>query len=216
MHRTVSLGRCSLAVALATILLTCPAAGLAQLPLPLPLPSPTTSSIVGNASAAQVSVLGILGTAMTTALADTGTLTTANNALDASTLAGGVPAALSAETLSASTISWADQVDSEASLGNLTMTVAGVGITADFVMAQASQVLGAAGSASSTLTNLAVNGTPIAVTGAPNQAVWIPGGQVIINEQTISSTGAAVVNALHVVVTGVADVVVASATAGVS
>ena len=216
MHRTVSLGRCSLAVALATILLTCPAAGLAQLPLPLPLPSPTTSSIVGNASAAQVSVLGILGTAMTTALADTGTLTTANNALDASTLAGGVPAALSAETLSASTISWADQVDSEASLGNLTMTVAGVGITADFVMAQASQVLGAAGSGSSTLTNLAVNGTPIAVTGAPNQAVWIPGGQVIINEQTISSTGAAVVNALHVVVTGVVDVVVASATAGVS
>jgi len=153
---------------------------------------------------------------MTTALADTGTLTTANNALDTSMLAGGIPSALSAETLSASTISWADQVDSEASLGNLSMTVAGVGITADFVMAEASQVLGAAGSGSSTLTNLVINGTPIAVTGAPNQAVWIPGGQVIINEQTISSTGAAVVNALHVVVTGVADVVVASATAGVS
>jgi hypothetical protein len=153
---------------------------------------------------------------MTTALADTGTLTTANNALDASMLAGGIPSALSAETLSASTISWADQVDSEASLGNLSMTVAGVGITADFVMAEASQVLGAAGSGSSTLTNLVINGTPIAVTGAPNQAVWIPGGQVILNEQTISSTGAAVVNALHVVVTGVADVVVASATAGVS
>jgi len=130
-------------------------------------------------------------------------------------LAGGIPSALSAETLSASTISWADQVDSEASLGNLSMTVAGVGITADFVMAEASQVLGAAGSGSSTLTNLVINGTPIAVTGAPNQAVWIPGGQVILNEQTISSTGA-VVNALHVVVTGVADVVVASATAGVS
>jgi hypothetical protein len=123
---------------------------------------------------------------MTTALADTGTLTTANNALDASMLAGGIPSALSAETLSASTISWADQVDSEASLGNLSMTVAGVGITADFVMAEASQVLGAAGSGSSTLTNLVINGTTIAVTGAPNQAVWIPGGQVILNEQTIS------------------------------
>jgi hypothetical protein len=223
MHRTKSLGRCSMAVALATILLTWPAAGFAQLggqlpPIP-PLPSPpagTSSTIVGDASAAQVSVLGILGTATTTALADTGTLTTANNALDASTLAGGIPAALSAETLSASTISWADQVDSEASLGNLSMTVAGVGITADFVMAQASQVLGAAGSGSSTLTNLAINGTPIALNGAPNQAIWIPGGQVILNEQTISSTGTAVVNAIHVVVTGVADVVVASATAGVS
>jgi hypothetical protein len=153
---------------------------------------------------------------MTTALADTGTLTTANNALDASTLAGGIPAALSAETLSASTISWANQVDSEASLGNLSMTVAGVGITADFVMAQASQVAGAAGSGSAILTNLAINGTPITVSGAPNQAISIPGGQVIINQQTISSTGAAAVNALHVVVSGVADVVVASATAGVS
>jgi hypothetical protein len=153
---------------------------------------------------------------MTTALANTGTLTTANDALDASMLAGGIPAVLSAETLSASTISWPNQVDSEVSLGNLSMTVAGVGITADFVMAQASQVAGAAGIGSSTLTNLTVNGTSIAVTGVPNQAVWIPGGQVIINEQTISSTGAAVVNALHVVVAGVADVVVASATAGVS
>ncbi len=221
MHRTISLGRCSMAVALATILLTSPAIGFAQLGglPPLPLPSPpaaTSSTIVGDASAARVSVLGILGTAMTTALADTGTLTTANNALDASTLAGGIPAALSAETLSASTISWPNQVDSAASLGNLSMTVAGVGITADFVMAEASQVQGAAGTGSSTLTNLVINGIPIAVSGAPNQAISIPGGQVIINQQTISSTGAAAVNALHVVVTGVADVVVASATAGVS
>ena len=220
MHRTISLGRCSMAVALATILLTGPAAGLAQLPLPpLPLPSPpatTSSSLVGAASAARVSVLGILGTAVTTALANTGTLTSANNALDASMNAGGIPSALSAETLSASTISWPNQVDSQASLGNLSMTVAGVGISADFVMAQASQVLGAAGSGSSSLSNLVINGTPIAVSGAPNQAISIPGGQVIINQQTISATGGAVVNALHVVVSGVADVVVASATAGIS
>jgi hypothetical protein len=218
MHRTISLRRCSIAVALATILLTSPASGLAQLGgLPLPSSPPATSStIVGGASAAQVCVLGILGTPMTTALADTGTLTSANNALDASTLAGGIPSTLSAETLSASTISWADQVDSEASLSSLSMTVAGVGITADLVMAQASQVLGAAGSGSSILSNLAINGTPIAVSGAPNQAIAVPGGQVIINEQTISSTGAAVVNALHVVISGVADVVIASATAGIS
>lgn len=220
MHQTRSLRHRAIAFALAMALLAWPAASDAQLggllpPLPTPTPT-TTSTVVGDASAAQVSLLGILGTATTTALADTGTLTTANNAVDASTLAGGVPSVLSAETLSASTISWADQVDSAASLGNLSMTVAGVGITADFVMAQASQVLGAAGSGSSTLTNLAINGTPIAVSGAQNQAISIPGGQVIINQQTISSTGAAVVNALHVVITGVADVVVASATAGIS
>ena len=222
MHRTISLGRCFMAVALATILLICPAGGLAELGAlvpPPPLPSPpaaTSSTVVGDASAARVSVLGILGTAMTTALADTGTLSGVNDARDASTVIGSVPSTLSAETLSAATVSWVDQVDSEASLTNLSMTVAGIGITADSVIAQASQVLGAAGSGTSYIDNLSINGTPIAVTGAPNQAVWIPGGQVIINEQTVSSTGTAVVNALHVAITGVADVVIASATAGIS
>lgn len=220
MHQTRSLRHCSIAVALAMALLAWPAAGYGQLGgllPPLPTPTSTTSStVVASASAAQVSLLGLLGTATTTALADTGTLAGANDASNASLLTGGVPSTLTAETLGSTAISWADEVDSQASLGNLSMTVAGVGITADFVMAQASQVLGAPGSGSSTLTNLAINGTPIAVNGAPNQAIWIPGGQVILNEQTISSTGTAVVNALHVVVTGVADVVVASATAGIS
>jgi hypothetical protein len=216
MHRTKSLGRCSMAVALATILLTWPAAGFAQLGGLLPAPTTsTTPTVVGNASAAQVSVLGILGTATTTALAGTGTLSGVNDSRDASMVTGSSPF-LSAETLSAATISWVDQVDSFASLANLNMTVAGIGITADSVLAQASQVVGAAGSGSSTLGNLSINGTPIDVTGASNQAIWIPGGQVIINEQTISSTGTAVVNALHVTITGVADVVIASATAGIS
>ena len=37
---------------------------------------------------------------------------------------------------------------------------------------------------------------------------------MVLNEQTVSSAGTTV-NALHAVVTGVADVVVASATAGI-
>jgi hypothetical protein len=143
----------------------------------------TTPTVVGDASAARVSVLGILGTTTTTALADTGTLSGVNGARDASMVIGSVP---------------------------------GVGITFDSAVARASQVLGAAGSGSSVFSNLSINGTPIAVTGAPNQAVWIPGGQVIINEQTISPTGTAVVNALHVTVTGVADATIASASAGIS
>jgi len=80
-------------------------------------------------------------------------------------------------------------------------------------MAQASQALGGAGSGSSTISNLAIGGVLINVTGAPNQIVAIPGGVVTINQQTISATGAAVVNAVHVTV---ADVVIASATAGIS
>jgi hypothetical protein len=210
--------RCTASVAIAVVLagmLAWPGASLAQLGGLLPSPTTSTTTVVGDASAARVSVLGILGTATTTALADTGTLSGVNDARDASLVTGSVPA-LSAETLSAATISWVDQVDSEASLANLNMTVAGIGITADSVLAQASQVVGAAGSGSSTLSNLSINGTPIDVTGAPNQTIWVPGGQVIINEQTVSSTGTAVVNALHVTINGVADVVIASATAGIS
>jgi len=220
MQRNVSLKHCSLAIALAAAVLMSPAASVAQLggilPAPPPIPTLTpptgsASSVTGSASALNATILG-----MTTALGSTGTLSGVNDSRDASMVVGSLPAGVAGETLSASTISWTDQVASEASLANLNMTVAGIGITADFVMAQASQALGAAGSGSSAISNLAVNGVPINITGAPNQTVAIPGGVVTINEQTISATGAAVVNAVHVTVAGVADVVIASATAGIS
>lgn len=219
MHHVVSIKRCSLAVALAMALLLSPTVGFAQLgglpiPTPIPIPIPTTttaSSVVGNASAVSSTVLGF-----TTVLAGTGTLSGVNDARDASMTAGSLPSILTAETLSAATIGWPDQVYSTASLTNLSTTVAGIGITADSVMAQASQIAGSAGTGSSSFSNLAIAGVPINVTGAPNQVVAIPGGIVTINEQTISSTGAAVVNALHVTVAGVADLVVSSATAGIS
>jgi len=220
MQRTVSLKRCSLAIVLAAAVLMSPAASVAQLggilPTPVPIPtltppSGTASSVTGSASAISTTILG-----MTTALGSTGTLSGVNDSRDASMVVGSLPTGVTGETLSASAISWADQVASEASLSNLNMTVAGIGITADLVMAQASQALGAAGSGSSTISNLAIGGLPINVTGAPNQTVAIPGGLVTINEQTISATGAAVVNAVHVTVAGVADVVIASATVGIS
>ena len=197
-------------------LLAWPAIGLAQLGGLLPSPGSSTTTITGDATAVRATVLGLLGTATTTALADTGTLSGVNDARDASMDTGTVPSVLTGEVLSAGTISWPDEVDSAVSLANLNMSVAGIGISADSVMAEASQVLGAAGSGTSYIDNLSINGIPVAVTGAPNQTIWVPGGQVIINEQTISSTGTAVVNALHVAITGVADVVIASATAGIS
>jgi len=215
MHHVVSIKRCSLAVALAMALLLSPAVGFAQLGgLPIPIPTPTTttaSSVVGSASAVSSTVLGF-----TTVLGGTGTLSGVNDARDASMTVGSLPSILTAETLSAATIGWPDQVYSTASLTNLSMTVAGIGITADSVMAQAAQIAGSAGTGSSSFSNLAIAGVPISVTGAPNQVVAIPGGVVTINEQTISSTGAVVVNALHVAVAGVANLVVASATAGIS
>ena len=200
-------------------LLAWPSVGLAQLGGLLPPigSSTTTSTITGDAAAVRATLFGAVGLlTTTTSLADTGTLSGVNDARDASMDTGTVPSVLTGEVLSAGTISWPDEVDSAVSLANLNMSVAGIGIYADSVVAEASQVLGAAGSGTSYIDNLSINGMPVAVTGAPNQTIWVPGGQVVINEQTISSTGTAVVNAIHVTVTGVADVVIASATAGIA
>lgn len=194
-------------------LLAWPMAALAQLA--------TASTVTGQATVVQATVfgpavLGVPGTANTTTLAATAPLADTTDAQDASQMAGSVPSVLTAEALSASTIGYPDEVDSVASLGSLNLNVAGVSISADLVMARATQALGSAASGSSSLDNLAINGVPVAISGAPNQTVVISGGQVVLNEQAVSSTGAFVVNALHVTVNGVADVVLASATAGIS
>jgi hypothetical protein len=194
-------------------LLAWPTAGLAQ--LGGLLPSPTTSTVTGQATAVRATLLGILGTTTTTVLSDTGTLAGITDVRNASQLTGGIPSLLGAEVLQAATIGGPNQVDSEASLANLSLNIAGIGISAKFAMAQASQVTGAVGSGRSSIDNLAINGAAVVVTGQPNQTVAIPGGQIVINEQTILP-GSVTVNALHVVVNGIADVVISSAAAGIS
>ena len=197
-------------------LLSCTTGGLAQLGgLPLPSPTTSTSTVTGQAAAVQATVLGILGTATTTTLSSTGTLAGTNDARDTSQLTGSIPSLLGAEALQADTIGRPGEVDSEASLAGLNLTVAGLPISADFVRSSAVAIAGTAGSGTSEIDNLAINGVQIAVTGAPNQTIPIPGGQLVINEQTVSG-GTAVVNALHLTVNGIADLVIASATAGIS
>jgi hypothetical protein len=171
-------------------------------------------TVTGNARAVRATVLGLLG-GTTTVLADTGALGGTSDARQASAPTGNVPSLLTGDTLHATTIGWPDQVASEASLGALTLRVAGTTIGADFVMARALAVLGAAGTGASNIENLSINGVPIPVSGGPNQTIYIPGGLVVINEQRTSATST-VVNALHVVVYGIADVVIGSATAGVA
>lgn len=195
-------------------LLVWPAVGAAQLldsttQLITGTTTSTAPTLTGQAAAIRATTL-----AGATTLADTGTLGGAGDARNASQLTGSVPALLAGEVLHATTIGWTDQVASDAALANLAMNVAGVGISADFVMATANAVLGAAGSGASLLENLSINGVPVSVDGSPNQVLAIPGGQVVINEQR-SSPGGMVVNALHVTVDGVADVVIGSANAAI-
>jgi hypothetical protein len=173
-----------------------------------------TQTVTGQAAAVRTTVFDLLGGTTTVVLADTGTLQDATDARDAWQITGSVPALLTGEVLEATTIGWPDQVDSGASLGALTLSVGGTTIGADSVVAQATALLGAAGSGASFVDNLSINGVPIAVSGDPNQVLYIAGGRVVINEQK-SSLGGMVVNALHVIVDGVADVVIGSANAGI-
>ena len=154
----------------------------------------------------------VLGT--TSVLSDTGVLPAGTSgALDASSEGASIPLLLSGDSLSAATIGSPDRIESEASMGSLEMSVAGTTISADLLTAGAREVSGAGGSGASEIDGLLVNGIPVPVTGAPNQIIPIAGGTIILNEQQVGSAGA-LINALHVVVSGVAEVVVASATAG--
>jgi hypothetical protein len=179
--------------------------------------SPTAGAaqtVVGKGGAARVTTFDLLGGTRTTALAETGALGGTSDALAASLVTGSVPSVLSGEVLRAVTIGWPDQVASEASVARLGLTVGGIPISADFIMATATAMLGAAGTGTSRIDNLSINGVPIAVTGEPNQTLLIPGGRVVLNEQK-ASAASTTVNALHATVFGVTDVVVASATAGI-
>ena len=194
-------GRTSpIVAAIAVALLAWPMAGEAQ-------------TVTGVARAVHATALGPLG-GTTTVLADTGVLAGAGDALQASALTGTIPPLFTGEILHATTIGWPDQVASEASLADVAVSVAGTAIGADSVMARALAILGSAGAGTSNIANLSINGVPIPVTGDPNQTIYIPGGLVVIDEQQTSATST-VVNALHVTVYGVADVVIGSATAGI-
>ena len=189
------------------------AAGLLSLPSTVAAQTASQARVV-RTTLVGTSVLGIPLPATTTVLADTGLLPLGiTGALQASSVADNVPTVLSAESLHSTVIGLPDQASSEASLGSLAMFVAGNTITADFIFAQARAVTGTAASAGSEMYGLVINGSEVAVSGAPNQSVPIIGGRVILNEVQ-KGAGGATVNALHVILTGgVADIVVATATA---
>jgi hypothetical protein len=100
----------------------------------------------------------------------------------------------------------------------LNLLCGGVLIKADLIQSHA-YVSGSGGLApvatgSSQLVNLVIAGTPIVISGKPNQTIKLPVGKVVINEQS-QSVGAMTVTALHVVITGIADVQLARSVVGV-
>jgi hypothetical protein len=181
---------------------------------------PLAGAANGNTFSGQATVVRatVLGT--TTVLADTGPLPSSGGAEDASLFTASVPGLLDAEVLHASTVGQGNASRSEASVAQLSLTVGGQSVSADFLMSRAEARCtsgNASTSGGSELVGLVVNGQAISVTGAPNQTVPLPlgAGTIIINEQT-GGPGDITVNALHVIVPGVADVVIASAHADIT
>lgn len=197
----------------------CSRTGLILLAALLILPvSAMAQDVSGQARALQATVLGVTST-----LAGTGTLGSIDDAREASLMSGSIPSVGSAGVLHATSVGSrnaagdVDSVSSEASLSNLGLDVAGNSISADFVMSRVMEPASGTGTAASDIEGLVINGVPVSVTGEPNQVVnLLGGGQVILNEQQDTGTGRTVVNALHVIISGVADVAVASASAGIT
>lgn len=158
------------------------------------------------------------------ALVDTGPLPSRGGLLQSSLLMANLPGLLTASTLAASTTGSGTQSTSDATIASLALTVAGLGISADVAtsMAEASCTGGGPTVAGdSVVLNLVVAGTPIAITGTPNQVVPLPLGlgQIVIDEQqsTVGATAAAIdVSALHVYVNGIGDVAVSHTHADVT
>jgi len=173
------------------------------------------TSYSGRATVVQATVLGF----SPVVLADAGSLPPSGGAQEASLLNASVTGLLTAEVLHASTVGKGNASRSEASVAELSLTVAGNTISAGLLQARAAAVCrdgGPTASGSSDIAALSVNGQTVTISGEPNQKVQLPIGEVIINEQTSKGAGDITVNALHVFVPGVADVIVSSAHADIT
>ena len=178
-------------------------------------PSSQATSYSGRATVLQATVLGL----PPVVLADAGPLPPSGGAEEASLLHATVPDLLTAEVLHASTVGRGNASRSEASVAELSLTVAGNTVSAGLLQARAAAVCGDGGataSGTSDITALSVNGQSIEISGTPNQSVPLPVGEVIINEQKSTRAGDITVNALHVIVPGLADVIVSSAHADIT
>jgi hypothetical protein len=181
-----------------------------------------TVTYTGEAFGASVNALGIK-----TTISDTGALPSSGGSLSTQLASINLPGLLDLNLLTASTTGASNVTSSQASVTNVSVTAAGIGISASVLTSNASaQACGSTNpsvNGGSTIANLVVNGQPITVTGAPNQTVPLLIGSLIINEQLSSvnssysgSSADILVNALHLKVLGLADVVVSSSHAGVS
>jgi hypothetical protein len=173
--------------------------------------SATTYS--GRATVVQAAVLNL----EPILIVDAGPLPPEGGADEQSLVDATVPGLLGVEVLHASTVGEGNHSRSEASVAQLALSAGGNTVSAGFLMARAEARCSggeATTSGSSEIADLTINNQSIVISGEPNQTIFLPTGRVVINEQS-TGPGEITVSALHVVVTGVADVVVSSAHADI-
>jgi hypothetical protein len=177
------------------------------------------TTYTGEAAVAKVNVLGILNAS----IQDTGQLPSSGGSLSTELLSLTVPDLLSLNLLSASTDGANNETDSAASVVQVTITAAGVNIAASVLTSNASATCAPAVSGTSTVVGLKVNGLSVKITGQPNQTIPLLVGSLVINEQISSvvnqpnyTTADMLVNALHLKVGFLADVIISQSHAGVT
>lgn len=179
------------------------------------------TSTEGNFYSGEATVIDatVLGTRTT--IGEVGPLPSTGGEAEETFLEVDEPGLLTASVLHAAAVANGNRAHAEASVADLSLTVAGNTIDARFLMAEATATCGPNGvtlSGRAHIANLRVNGVHVAATGQPNQTVTIGGVTLTLNEQDATNDGeygAITVTALRVVVPGVAEVVIASAHADI-
>jgi hypothetical protein len=175
--------------------------------------TPPAMTFRGQGTAVNVTVLGI-----NTVLGDTGPLPSKGGALETDLATVNIPLLLGSVIAHADAIGVGDHTEASATVTALNLLCGGVLIKADLIQSRAyaagSSALVPVASGSSQLVNLVVAGKLIVISGKPNQTITLPVGKIVINEQS-QGVGAMTVTALHVVITGIADVQLARSVVGV-
>jgi hypothetical protein len=182
-----------------------------------PVTAQPATTYSGQATAVRGSVLGI-----SLNFADTGPLPASGGSTRTSFVGVTLPGLLTTGVLSASTQGRGNHSRSRSAVGDLELSLVGLGVGADALRSEAEascqgsepQVSG-----SSEIAGLTLNGEPIVFAGLPNVVIPIPlvGITVTLNEQTSSTSGnhgEITVNAVHITGPGI-DVVLASSYADI-
>ena len=177
--------------------------------------SGTQNAYSGEATVVRA-LVPLTGTNLT--LIKAGPIASTGGAAENKLLSASVPGLLTATVLHATAVGQGQASRSEASVADVNLTVGGNTISASLLMARANASCSegkVALSGKSHLAQLVINGKAITVSGYPNQTVNLLVGKVIINEQA-KTANSITVNALHVIIPGVADVIVSSAHADIT